>query len=330
MTLLAGALVLGATLASRRRHWSDFRGRVVLITGGSRGLGLVLARRFGSLGARVALCARDADKLEIARRELAARGVDVLAVPCDLTDQENISEMVRAVLDRFGRIDVLVNNAGVIQVGPMDSMMFPDHHEAMDVHYWGPLYTTRAVLPQMRARGDGRIVNIASIGGKVAVPHMIPYDASKFALVGLSEALRAELLQEGVFVTTVCPWLMRTGSTRNALFKGQNEKEHTWFSIASSLPGVTISAETAARRIVEACRKGSAEVFLSAQGRLVSSFHGLFPGLTANLMGLMNRVLPAPGGIGREMRLGEMSRTPLSESVLTALGRRAALRNNEI
>src|SRR6185503_4123757 len=120
-----------------------------------------------------------------------------------------------------------------------------------------------AVLPEMRARREGRIVNITSIGGKISVPHLLPYSASKFALVGLSEGLRAELAKDGIVVTTICPGLMRTGSPRNATFKGQHRAEYAWFSIGDSLPVTAMSADRAARQILTACKRGEAEVVLS-------------------------------------------------------------------
>src|SRR5205085_12580634 len=122
--------------------------------------------------------------------------------------------------------------------------------------------TVEAVLPNMRKRRDGRIVNISSIGGKVSVPHLLPYCAGKFALVGYSEGLRAELSDDGIVVTTVCPWLMRTGSPRNATFNGHHKIEYAWFSIGGSLPLLTLSAECAARKILAACSRGDAEVVL--------------------------------------------------------------------
>src|SRR5204862_108983 len=148
--------------------------------------------------------------------------------------------------------------------------------------FWGPLYATCAVLPQMRARRDGRIVNISSIGGRVGIPHLVPYSASKFALVGLSEGLRAELAKDNIIVTTVCPGLMRTGSPRNATFKGRHRAEYAWFSISDALPVLTMSAERAAQKIVTACKRGDAELVLTIQAKLAAMFHGLFPGLTAD------------------------------------------------
>jgi NAD(P)-dependent dehydrogenase (short-subunit alcohol dehydrogenase family) len=332
--LLVAAAGLGAFVAAWAlvRKWReyDLRGRVVLITGGSRGLGLVMAREFVGEGARVAICARDGGELERARAELGGRGNRVMAVPCDVTEREQVKEMVEMVTRHFGRIDVLVNNAGTIQVGPVEVMTLEDYEQAMKAHFWGPLYTTLAVLPQMRKRREGRIVNISSIGGKVSVPHLVPYSASKFALVGLSEGLRSELMKDGVVVTTVCPGLMRTGSPRNANFKGQHRAEYAWFSISDSLPVTSMRAERAARQVVAACKRGDAEVVLSIQAQLAVKFHGLFPGLTQDLLGLVNLLLPAPGGIGRKRAKGRDSQSSLSPSWLTALGERAAVRNNEV
>jgi NAD(P)-dependent dehydrogenase (short-subunit alcohol dehydrogenase family) len=308
----------------------DLKDKVVLITGGSRGLGLVLAREFGRQGAKLAICARDSDELDRALVDLGNEGIPAAAMQCDVTDRRQVFEMVEAFRNFFGRIDVLVNNAGVIQVGPMEVMTLADYEEAMRVHFWGPLFTTLAVLPEMRARGEGRVVNISSIGGKVSVPHLLPYCASKFALVGFSEGLRAELARDGVLVTTVIPGLMRTGSPRNAYFKGKHHAEYAWFQISDSLPLFSISARRAARRIVNACKYGEAEVVLSLPAQLAVAFHGVFPGLTSDLLRVANRLLPNAGGIGVARATGAESETAVTESWLTALTRRAERANNEI
>lgn len=325
----AGALVVTRSLVRRMRELS-FRSRVVLITGGSRGLGLVLARELVLEGAQLAICARDMDELERARIDLEGRGAQVLALPCDVTDREQVDEMVRSVHDRFGRIDVLINNAGVIEVGPMEVMTVEDYEEAMKSHFYAPLYTVLAVLPEMRRRGEGRIVNISSIGGKISVPHLLPYSASKFALVGFSEGLRAELAKDGIVVTTVCPGLMRTGSPRNATFKGQHHAEYAWFSISDALPVTSMSAQRAARQIISAVKRGDAEIVLSIQAKIAALFHGVFPGLTADLLGAINTLLPEPGGIGTERAKGSESESGLSPSWLTTLSDKAAQENNEI
>jgi short-subunit dehydrogenase len=325
----AGMFFAVRALVRRSRQY-DLGGRVVIVTGGSRGLGLVLARELAREGARLAICARDEEDLRRASADLEQRGAEVLAVPTDVTDRAQVEDMVRAVQERFGRVDVLINNAGVIEVGPMEVMTLEDYQGAMKTHFWGPLYTTLAVLPEMRSRGDGRIVNIASIGGKISVPHLLPYSASKFALVGFSEGLRAELAKDGVVVTTVCPGLMRTGSPRNATFKGQNRAEYAWFSISDSLPVTSMAAERAARQIIAALKRGDAEVILSIQAKTAALFHGIFPGLTADLLGVVNELLPGPGGIGTQRAKGEESESALSPSLLTALTDRAARQNNQI
>jgi hypothetical protein len=189
---------------------------------------------------------------------------------------------------------------------------------------------TLAVLPGMRRRREGRIVNVTSIGGKVSIPHLLPYTASKFALVGLSEGLRSELAKDGIVVTTVCPGLMRTGSHKNALFKGRHRSEFAWFSISDSLPGLSMNADNAARQILDACERGLGEVVLSLPAKAAVLFHDLFPGITADLLGLVNRLLPAPGGIGKAVATGKDSESSLSPSWLTVLSDRAALMNNEL
>jgi NAD(P)-dependent dehydrogenase (short-subunit alcohol dehydrogenase family) len=332
--LLTAAAGAGALLAARalyrRLSVYDLRGKTALVTGGSRGLGLVLARELAREGAQVAVCARDGDELERAVADLRGRGAEAFAFPCDVTDRSQVREMVEVVTDRFGSVDVLVNNAGTIQVGPLEVMTLEDFERAMAIHFWGPLYTTLAVLPQMRARRDGRIVNISSIGGKIAVPHLVPYSASKFALTGLSEGLRAELMKDNVVVTTVCPGLMRTGSPRNANFKGQHRAEYAWFSISDSLPVTSIQAERAARQIIAAFRRGQAQLVITTQAQLAVKFHELFPEATADILALVNRLLPGPGGIGRKQAKGKDSESALAPSLLTALSERAAERNNEV
>ena len=329
---LAGiGVCAAATWAVRLTRRFDFAGKVVLITGGSRGLGLVMARQLAEEGARVAICARDPHELHDALDDLAARGAEVVAVPCDVTSQERVARMVGEVVKRLGGIDVLINNAGTIAVGPMETMTVADYEEAMRTHFWGPLYTTLAALPHMRQRGGGRIVNISSIGGKIAVPHLLPYSASKFALTGFSEGLRSELQKDNIYVTTVCPGLMRTGSPRNAFFKGRHREEYTWFHVSDAVPGSSMSATRAARQVINACRYGRAEIVLSFPAKAAATLYALFPGFSAQIAGWMNEyVLPEPGGIG-EMRVqGKDSETPVTQSWLTGLSRAAARENNEV
>ncbi len=326
--MLAAGLGAGllARAAVRRRSMPSLRGQAAMITGGSRGLGLALARALAREGCRIAICARDPAELEAARGELRL-GEALLTVPCDVTDQAQVQAAIERVNARFGGIDLLVNNAGEIQVGPLESLTLEDFDHAMRVMFWGTVYPTLAVLPRMRARQGGRIVNITSIGGKVAVPHLLPYACAKFAVIGFSEGLRAELAGKGIRVVTIAPGLMRTGSYLNASFKGDRENEAVWFSLGSTLPGISMSAERAARQIVRAAKRGEAEKILSVPANLLARWHGLFPGLTADILGWVNRaLLPAGTETGPERgRETAVLRTPWM-SALTVLGRRAARR----
>ncbi len=328
---LAGAgLVGGLVLLNALRPRYDFRDKTVLIVGGSRGLGLVMARLLAAEGARIVICARDAGELLRAQTELEETGAAVGAVACDASDHAEIERAVAEARSHFGPIDVLINNAGIIRVGPLELQTQQDFEEAMQIHFWAPFYATQAVLPEMKQRGSGRIVNISSIGGRVAVPHLASYCASKFALVGLSSAMRTELVQHGVYVTTVCPGLMRTGSHINAEFKGQNEKEFALFSIMDGLPVTSVSAENAARQILNAVRRGDAELTISIQAKLAARFNAVFPETTAGILELVNRFLPGPGAADTTAYTGLESTSDISPSFVTSLIDEAAEQNNEL
>ncbi|HEX5832902.1 MAG TPA: SDR family NAD(P)-dependent oxidoreductase [Pyrinomonadaceae bacterium] len=330
LAAVAGGAYALTSLLGRNSDY-DFQDKVVLITGGSRGLGLVMAREFASEGARLVICARDEDELERARIDLESQGAEVMAYRCDLTSRTDVLEMVAAIESRLGGVDVLVNNAGVIQMGPIEVMTQADFEKAMNAHFWAPLHTMMAVLPRMRQKKSGRIVNISSIGGRVSVPHLVPYCASKFALTGLSRGMQTELLKDGIAVTTVCPGLMRTGSPRNAGFKGKHREEYAWFSISDALPLLSVSAERAAREIVSACRRGRTELVISLPAKLAVLLDTLAPEVTSNIFGLANKLLlPGPGGIGEREAKGTESESALSPSWLTTLNERAAVRNNEV
>jgi len=261
---------------------------------------------------------------------LQSRGGEVFTVICDLRMRDDVNRMIAHVQEHYGQIDVLINNAGIISVGPLEEMTLDDFVEAMEANFWSGVYTTFAVLPEMRKRQTGRIVNITSIGGKLPAPHLLPYTASKFAFFGFSRGLRSELLKDGIVVTTVAPGLMRTGSPVNANFKGKNRLEYAWFSIADSLPFISMDADRAAEQILAACQRGEVEITLTAPARVVAALDRLFPEFTGSLLSIANRLLPDGGGIGQRTVRGAQSESVLSPSALTTWSDRAAERNNEI
>ena len=335
LTLLAGAGLGLIAYAKIKPNYQFFDGKVVLLTGGSRGLGLEIARRLHKEGALLALVARDAAELAEAAAELAkgpGQG-GVFTATCDLTKAEEIKTTVATVAAHFGHVDVLINVAGVIQVGPLENLTPADFEETMNLHFWGNFHMMWETLPLLRGRKGARIVNIASIGGKIAIPHLAPYSASKFALVGLSNALGVELAREGVKVTTVCPGLLRTGSHVQAKFKGQHAKEFDWFATSDNVPGFSVSAPYAAEKIVEACRRGTPELTFPLQMRAAVIAQAVFPNLTAHVLGLANRFLlpkPSTKADGMEAWSGERSRSrEVTPEWKTKLVDRAAGENNE-
>src|SRR6266700_1969270 len=287
----------------------SLRDKVVVITGGSRGLGLVLARQICAAGGKVALIARDANELGRAKADLARRGGTVLTVQGDLLDAGQIQSAVRQIITRFGKIDVLINNAGIIEVGPLEHMAREDFECAMRLHFWAPFELISQIVPEMRTWGGGRIVNISSIGGKLAVPHLAPYSASKFALTGFSDALRAELARDNIHVTTVAPGMMRTGSHVNAKFKGKHDIEFAWFAASAGAPLISINADRAARKILDSCRRGQPSLTLTFAARTAILGNALFPNLTGYWMKIVNRFLPGAGSDeGNELRAGSQLR----------------------
>ncbi len=308
------------------------RGKVTLITGSSRGFGLALAEQFARAGARVVLTARDELELGRARNLLIERGAaapdDLLMLPCDVRENTDVEKLVAYVRAHWGRIDVLVNNAGVISVGPVESQPLAAFEDAIRSNFYSMVQCSLAVLPELLARGEGAIVNIASIAGKLAVPHLLPYSASKFAAVGFSEGLHAEVRAKGVRVTTVCPGLLRTGSPRHAKVVGKRAEEFRWFNLGDSLPGVSRNAYAAAGRVLRAAETGETELSITPQAALAARLTPLAPALTAWVSSLANRMLPGPGAADMEPMPGSTAEEKDVRSV-TGLGRVAEQQWNE-
>jgi short-subunit dehydrogenase len=309
----------------------DLQGKNALITGGSRGLGLEIARILVGRGANVALIARDAEEVERGLADLrdgqASESSRLVGQVCDLLDPDSIAQMIDAVRAELGPIDVLVNNAGTIQVGPLDAMTLDDFDAAMKLHWAAPLRLSLWLRDDMRERGGGRIANVASIGGIVSVPHLLPYSASKFALMGLSLGLRNELARDNIYVSTIAPGLMRTGSPRHATFKGDHEKEYAWFKISDSLPILSVSSRRAAERIVKAIEAGEPHVVIGLPAKVAMLASALAPEVLSRAMTLANTLLsnrPDP-----DPRQGYESESAATRSGVTVLTDRAAVRNNE-
>jgi len=292
--LLAGAL---ARTAARRARLISLQGRKVLITGGSRGLGFAAARRFVRAGADVAICARNAGELEraagvlreIARQTARARIPRIRTIVADVTDPEAVKRLISDVSTAFGRVDVLVNCAVEIAIGPLDALSTADFERGFRGIFFALYEPTMAVLPQMRARGFGRIVNVTSVAGKAPVPHSATYVASKFATTGFSAVCAAELRKYGIRVSTVLPPPLRNGAWLNGSYKGLAEQELSWFARGLQSRLTSADPERAARAVLRAAREGGVEYMVTPSSFLQSRLHSLFPALSVALAAFVER-----------------------------------------
>ena len=324
-----------ATLAARTPG-------TALVMGASRGLGLLVSEELLQRGFTVYGCARDEDELEDAVRILTAAVPGSRFVPrtCDVRQQEEVLRVVEEVVATHGRLDVAMHVAGVIQVGHADKVTLGHYHDAVDTMLWGPVHLALASVPHMREAGHGRVGIVSSVGGLVAVPRLVPYSVAKFGAVGLAEGLYAELSGTGVTVTTVTPGLMRTGGHTHARFVDDAVTDYAWFAPLASLPGLSISAERAAHRIVSGVLSGKPTVELTPLTIIGRRVHGLAPATTTRAMGLVSRLLPGPTGRAADPMSGaapaldgSSARARLSSRVvdgLSVLGDRAARRTNEV
>lgn len=306
----------------------DERRPVALVAGGSRGLGLLVCRELLARGHVVVTCARDGDELEAARDLLDSP--DLHTHVCDVADADAVAELVARTEASYGGIDVAVTVAGVIQTGPAEAMTLQHFRDAVDTMLWGPVHVALAVLPGMRERDRGRIGTVTSIGGMVSPPHLLPYATAKFGAVGFSDGLAASLAGTGVSATTVVPGLMRTGSHERAFFTGDAPREYAWFAPSASLPLLSMDADRAARRIVDAVLAGRPMLILTPLAKVGARVRGMMPATTTRVMGLANRLLP--DGTDSRAVEGRVAERRLDSAVvraLTTLGTRAAQRNNE-
>ncbi|WP_422924405.1 SDR family NAD(P)-dependent oxidoreductase [Singulisphaera sp. PoT] len=305
---LAGAGAIWGTRAYLRyRRRIGLADRVVIITGASSGHGLLVAREAAEKGAHLVLAARKAEDLKQAEAELLRLGArSVLSVPTDVTKPDEAKNLIDRAIERHGRIDILINNAGIITVGPVESMTLDDFHQAMATNFWGVVHTTMAVLPQMKAQQFGRIGNVVSVGGLRAVPHMLPYTASKFALSGFTDGLRSELARDNILVTGIYPSTMRTGGHTHAWFKGKQEDEFTWFALGDSLPLLSTSAEQVAHRLWQAVCDGEPSVVVGWPARALVLLQNLLPNEIAEVIALADRyVLPASENLDAPAKQGQ-------------------------
>lgn len=249
-----------------------FKGRVAVITGGANGIGAAMARAFAARGAKLAIADLDQAALERAEAEHRARGTEVLGVPTDVTKRDQVEALAVAVYDRFGAAHVVCNNAGIALLGPIQQCSSADWELTMNINFWGVLYGVQAFVPRMiAAKQGGHFVNTASMAGLVGMPYFAAYNASKFAVVGLSESLARELKQYGIGVSVLCPMIVETGLTERSMRMRAGEKAATGpapqIPATEQMRGGVKQPEEVAERVARAIERGQLYVLTHEEQR---------------------------------------------------------------
>ena len=254
--------------------------QVAVITGASEGIGAAIARRFAGEGARVVLAARSEEKLKALAEELGSERA--LAVPTDVTDAEQVKRLMARTREHFGGLDILVNNAGVGLYASVAEMAWADFEQMWNVNFFGVVRCIREALPDLREL-RGMVVNISSVAGKLAIPYLTGYCASKFALNAFSTGLRMELAQAGVRVVVVCPGTVRTPFHQSA-FRSNRLPE-----VFAQRSRGGISAERVAVATLRAVVRGRREVVVPWRLRLAVGFRNLLPAFADGILQRMLR-----------------------------------------
>ncbi|WP_405590417.1 SDR family NAD(P)-dependent oxidoreductase [Streptomyces sp. NBC_01190] len=324
-------------MRKQSRTAGSLAGLTAVVTGGSRGLGLLIGGELAARGCAVTIAARDADELSRAADLLEERGQgSVRTAVCDVRERDEVEALFTSTAQACGGVDIVVANAGVIEVAPVDAIGADEFDEAMGTMFGGALHTSLAALPHLRrSPAGGRLALIGSIGGLLAVPHLLPYSCAKYAVAALAEGLHTEEAQRGVSVTAVHPGLMRTGSHGQAEFGGDARREFAWFSALAGTPLVSMDAERAASRIVAAVARRRPRIVLTPAGKAADLLHGIAPVTVTRLSGIAARALPdadgAEGGLRKGRDITERPRG-VGERLRawgSALNDRAAVRLNQ-
>lgn len=276
----AGETVLGQPLATLKAllcFLISNMASTVLITGASQGIGKATALLFAREGYDLILAARERQHLDAVAQEIQQFGRSALVVPTDTRQPEQVEHLVRQAIDRYGVIDILINNAGIYSSGPVEQYSVADWHEVLDTNLWGYIHLIQAVLPHMLSRGQGTIVNLASISGKVPVPYLVPYTTSKFAIAGLTEAMQAELSPKGIQVCGIYPNLIKSDFMERAQFVGTDaQARREQLETVLKAPGIE-RPEDVAKAIWSAVQHHREEVLVGT-AKVSKAAYNLLPG----------------------------------------------------
>lgn len=259
--------------------------KTVIVTGATQGIGKATALLFARNGYDVVLAARQKERLEATATEVLALGREALAISTDVRDPVQVNHLVKKALAYFGHIDVLINDASIYFMGPVEESLLSDWHQVIDTNLWGYIHTIHALLPYFLERGSGTIVNVSSIGGLDPVPFQVPYTTSKYAVTGLTKALRAELSPKGIHVCGIYPSFIRTSLIERAILRGKDKetahKRYQLMDKAFHSPFLE-KPEDVAKAIWHGVQYQQSDVLVGTAKFWTTAFH-LFPGLMKSI-----------------------------------------------
>ncbi|MBW4450628.1 MAG: SDR family oxidoreductase [Spirirestis rafaelensis WJT71-NPBG6] len=253
----------------------------VIITGASQGIGKATALEFARQGCNIVLAARQPERLEAAAIEVRELGREALAIPTDVRDPQQVNNLVEKALEHFGHVDVVINNAGIFALGPVEEFQLSDWQQIINTNLLGYIHVIHAILPHLLERGKGTIVNVSSIAGLDAIPYQIPYNTSKHAIAGLTKSLHAELSPKGIQVTGIYPSFIRTQIDERTIFRGKEEETtKARYDLVNTMLHTPLleKPEKVAKAIWKGVKNQRADVIVG-QAKLWTTMYHLFPGL---------------------------------------------------
>lgn len=247
--------------------------KTALITGASQGIGKATVLELAKHGYDIILVAREPERLEAAAAEVRSLGQKAIVLPTDVRDPVQVEQMVNSAIAEVGQIDVLVNNAAIYYMGPVEDASLEDWHTIIDTNLWGYIHTIRALLPHFLARKAGTIVNVVSIGGLDPIPYQVPYTTSKHALTGLTKSLRSELEPKGIHVCGIYPSFIRTQLYERALFRGEDAKNRFEFMYKAFHSPILETPEFVAKTLRNAIEHQKKDVLVGTANFWTAMFH---------------------------------------------------------
>jgi len=296
-TFMAGIGGLAGYFAfKRKKRQFTYQGKVVLVTGGARGLGYIMARQLVEEGAKVIICARDADQLDKAYVLLRNHGEVTYPYVCDITEKENIVQLAYFIKKRFGRLDVLINNTGTITINPIEQLPLNNYKKFIESHLWGPMQLVRVLIPLLSKSREAKIVNIFSVGGKISLAKSQPYDVNEIVHAVFYDNISRVITGKNIKLTAIYPEFKDQDLPVNLKLKGHSEQELAWSKFNESRPLISLYAENVGKQILKTAQIGKKTLTLPFPRELARIVNNINTELNLTLCQLVDHLVPHDSG----------------------------------